>query len=113
MNTDAISHNAKILEKLPGWLQKLCEAAFGVKNEGQLSELADFWHEFFKPDASVTRLNLKQEPYLLSSKHRIAFAFKYLLFGIAASKDRLRRIIDQSELQIPIVPRYIPISHSS
>jgi len=92
-----------IIHGLPARIQRLCEDSFGV-NESDLLLFVRYFNDFFSARANMTNRG-SEEPYLLSLKHRTAFTYLYLLFGIAASRDRLKSIISRSGLDIPIVGR--------
>ena len=83
-----------IVGELPAWIQRLCEDTFGVDNKESLFSLAVRWQEFFDPKPSKEGV---LEPYDLSEELRVAFTYKYLLFGISASKHRLTLRLNQTQ----------------
>jgi hypothetical protein len=96
-----------LVRELAALIQTLCEESFGVEGKQALFVLADDWTAFFNPDNSKIGL---AEPYFISSNHCVAFTFMYLLFGVAASRDRLRNLVEIHKPRLPLVltSKYAP-----
>jgi hypothetical protein len=92
-----------IIKELPARIQMQCEKVFHG-NESKLYESSARWKDFFTPH--TTKFGL-EEPYLGSEEQRVSFIYRYLLFGVAASRDRLKNLIEDSGVSVPIVRRYL------
>src|SRR2546421_1391313 len=77
-----------IVKELPARIQMQCEKVFHG-DEFKLYESNEKWKDFFTPN--TTKLGL-EEPYLGSEEQRVSFIYQYLLFGVAASRDRLKDV---------------------
>jgi len=92
-----------IVKELPSRIQRQCEKVFHG-DESKLYEFTGKWKEFFTPN--TTKVGL-EEPYLGSEEQRVSFIYQHLLFGVAASTDRLKDLIEEKKASVPIVHRYL------
>jgi len=97
--TDGANYSMDLVKELPARIQTQCQITFDNDEEG-LYDLAQDWKKFFTPNTSKSGV---KEPYLDDEKYRVSFVYQYLLFGVAASKDRLDDLIKRFEAKIPIV----------
>lgn len=92
-----------IVKELPARIQMQCEKVFH-DDESKLYESNEKWKDFFRPNTTTLGF---AEPYLGSEEQRVSFIYQYLLFGVAASGDRLKGLIEDGRVSVPIVGRYL------
>ena len=91
-----------LVKELAALVQRLCEESFGGEGKEALFSLASDWTAFFERGNSKVGI---PEPYFVSSNNCVAFTYMYLLFGVAASRDRLQKLVEKHKPQIPLVLR--------